>query len=138
MSNAIQNLPVTWDSGSHSVGTVKDAVAVIREGAFVIRRTSDGKYDHGGDVANAVFAGVALEEGEANQNLRVRCIGVFGPYAYVPGDADESLIGTSLTLVDDQSVDLAGATANDVVCGACFAVDSASQVRVKIEPAAKG
>ena len=138
MSDATQNLPVTWDSGSHSMGTVKDGCAVIREGAFVVRQTADGKYDHGGDKTGVVFAGVALEEGEAGQTLRLRTIGVFGPYAYAPADADEGLIGTPLTLVDDQTVDLASATTNDVVCGALFAVDSASQVRVKIEPATKG
>lgn len=138
MADATQNLPVTWDSGSHSIGTVKDAVATIREGALVERLTATGEYDHGGDDAGALFAGVALEEGVPGQKLRVRTIGVFGPYTYAPGGATEALIGTGVTLVDDQTVDLAANTTNDVKCGTIFAVESATQVRVRIEGYAVG
>lgn len=110
-------------------------VEEIFEGALVAINAA-GYAVNGGDDANAVIVGVADEsvDNSAGSNgslsIKVRRTGVFTfNAAWSAAQAD---VNTLVYASDNQSVDLAATTTNDVLVGRVVEVVSSSKVRVDI------
>ena len=113
----------------------KMGVESIFEGALVAINAA-GFVVNAGDDANAVVVGVADESvdnsgGSAgDKTLQVRRSGVF---TFVAGwSAAQADVNTLVYAVDNQTVDLAATTTNDVLVGRIVEVLSSSKVRVDI------
>jgi len=107
----------------------------IYEGALVAINAA-GYAVNGGDDANAVIVGVADESVDnsggaaGDKSIKVRRSGVF---TFVAGfSAAQADVNTLVYAVDNQSVDLAATTTNDVLVGRIVEVLSSSKVRVDI------
>lgn len=87
------------------------------------------------DVANEVFAGVAIETKDSNLNaedqkyVRVWKEGVFSMNCT---GATQAWVGQNVYVVDDNLVALAATPTNDVLVGRVVQFVSATEVRVKI------
>ncbi len=107
----------------------------IFEGALVAINAA-GYAVNAGDDANAVIVGVADESvdnsgGAAGDlSIKVRRSGVFTFVA--AWSAAQADVNTLVYAVDNQSVDLAATTTNDVLVGRVVEVLSSSKVRVDI------
>ena len=107
----------------------------IFEGALVAINAA-GYAVNAGDDANAVIVGVADETvdnsgGAAGDlSIKVRRSGVFTFVA--AWSAAQADVNTLVYAVDNQSVDLAATTTNDVLVGRVVEVLSSSKVRVDI------
>ena len=122
----------------HQDGVVlsfKQGAESIFEGALVTTNAA-GFAINGGDDANTVLAGVADESvdnsaGSAgDKSIKVRRTGVFTfVAAFTASQAD---VNTLVYISDNQSVDVAGTTTNDVLVGRIVEVISTSKVRVDI------
>lgn len=116
---------------------LKMAAVKIFEGALV-EVTSAGYADNAGDDAGAVFAGVAQDTvdnsaGSAGDlDIVVRQGGIVKLAAAFSAAAAN--VGDEVTLSDNQTVDLAANTTNDVTCGRIVEVVSSSVVRVALYP----
>ena len=100
-------------------------------GGFVMREdASPSTIKPGADTAAHSIAGVALDGGTDGEVVKVRARGVVGNFAYGPANADRSLIGKPLCLVDDNTVALAADTTNEVFAGYCWEVISTGVVQV--------
>lgn len=114
---------------------LKMAAVKIYEGALVAVNSS-GYADNAGDDSGAVFAGVAQEtkdnSGGAAGDLEVviRSGGIVQVGAAF--SAAQTNVGDEVTLSDNQTVDLAANTTNDVTCGRIVEVISSSVVRVAL------
>lgn len=113
----------------------KMGVEEIFEGALVAINAA-GYAVNAGDDANAVVVGIADESvdnsgGSAgDKEIQVRRSGVF---TFVAGwSAAQADVNTLVYAVDNQTVDLAATTANDVLVGRVVEVLSSSKVRVDI------
>lgn len=107
----------------------------IYEGALVAINAA-GYAVNAGDDASAVVVGVADESvdnsgGSAgDKSIKVRRSGVF---TFVAGwSAAQADVNTLVYAVDNQTVDLAATTTNDVLVGRVVEVLSSSKVRVDI------
>ena len=107
----------------------------IFSGALV-EVNSSGYADNAGDDAGAVFAGVAQETkdnsgGSAGDlEIVVRQGGVV--QVATAFTAAQTNVGDEVTLSDNQTVDLAANTTNDVTCGRIVEFISAGVVRVAL------
>ncbi len=116
---------------------LKMAAVKIFEGALV-EVTSAGYADNAGDDSGAVFAGVAQDTvdnsaGSAGDlDIVVRQGGIVKLAAAFSAAAAN--VGDEVTLSDNQTVDLAANTTNDVTCGRIVEVVSSSVVRVALYP----
>ena len=113
----------------------KVGVEKIYEGALVAVNAA-GFAVNGGDDASAVVVGIADETidnsgGSAgDKEIKVRRSGVF---TFVAGwSAAQADVNTLVYAVDNQTVDLVGATTNDLLVGRVLEVLSSSKVRVDI------
>lgn len=110
-------------------------VEEIFEGALVAINAA-GYAVNGGDDANAVIVGVADEsvDNSAGSNgslsIKVRRTGVYTFNSAF--SAAQSDVNTVVTCSDNQTVDVAGTTTNDIVVGRVVEVLSSSKVRVDI------
>lgn len=111
------------------------ANAIIYAGSLVMANAS-GYAVPGADTSSCKFLGVALEHvnatGKSNGELKVtvRRKGVF--YFATSGIAITN-VGDGVCLVDDQTVNLASVTTNDVACGKIAEFVSATEVGVDID-----
>jgi hypothetical protein len=110
-------------------------VEEIFEGALVAVNAA-GYAVNAGDDANAVVVGVADESKDnsggsnGDQYIKVRRTGVF---TFVAGfSAAQADVNTLCYATDNQTVDLAATTTNDVLVGRIVEVLSSSKVRVDI------
>jgi len=109
----------------------------IVEGALV-SVNSAGFAVNAGDDAGAVFAGVAQETVDnsagaaGDTEIVVRSGGIV--QVKTAFSAAQTNVGDEVTLSDNQTVDVAGTTTNDVVCGRIQKVESSSVVRVALYP----
>lgn len=112
----------------------KVAAVKIFKGANVSYNAA-GYVKGSSDTAGEAFAGVAMETvdntaGAAGaKEVRVWKEGIFGMNAAA---ADQSWVGKDVFAVDDNLVALTATTANDVRVGKVVAVESSTNVRVKI------
>lgn len=107
---------------------------VIYEGALVAI-DSNGEAINAGDDSGATFAGVAdetVDNSDDGLEIKVRMGGVIDCVAAFSAAAAN--VGDEVCLSDNQSVDLAANTTNDVYCGRIVEVVSASKVRVALRP----
>lgn len=113
------------------------AAEKIYEGALV-SVNSAGFAINGGDDSGAVFAGVAQETKDNSagaagaEEIVVRSGGIV--QVNTAFSAAQTNVGDEVTLSDNQTVDLAATTTNDVVCGRIQKVISSSVVRVALYP----
>ena len=110
----------------------------IYEGALV-EINSSGFAVNGGDDSGAVFAGVAEEivdnSGGSAGDLEIKVWTGGGVVTVASAfSAAQTNVGDEVTLSDNQTVDVAGTTTNDVVVGRIVEVISASKVRVALYP----
>lgn len=109
----------------------------VNEGSLVAVNGS-GYAINAGDDSGAVFAGVAQEtvdnaSGSAgDKEIVVRSGGIVLLTAAF--SAAQTNVGDEVCLSDNQSVDLAATTTNDVKCGRIVEVVSSSKVRVALYP----
>lgn len=88
----------------------------------------------GADTAAGLFIGVAEERktsaatGTTSVKVRKR-----GSFECVAAGATQAWVGSTVYLVDDQTVALAITTVNDVACGTVVEFISATLVRVRID-----
>lgn len=114
------------------VGAVK-----LFKGSNVAINTS-GYAVKGVDTASFKFAGVAFEtidnSAGAAGDLKIR-VWTTGTFEMTfGGTATQASVGAKVYLVDDNVVDLAGVTTNDVLVGVITEFVSATKVRVAITP----
>jgi hypothetical protein len=121
---------------SHKCAAVK-----IPKGVLVCHNTA-GYATNGADTASFLFAGVAYETVDnsagaaGDKSIRVEKTGDF-EFAFGAGNAAQALVGTAVYITDNQTVDLAATTTNDVLVGYISEIISATKVRVRIDNAVK-
>lgn len=117
------------------IGAKVKASTTVYGGGFVSRLTSTGLVQPAGDTASTTFAGVAMKRVTGNAAgttiVEVRQQGVVT--AAFSGTCNESDVGATVYLVDDQTVALAATTTNDIACGKIVERISATSVRVAID-----
>lgn len=93
----------------------------------------------GADTASCVYRGVAIEkktvaatETDGTTSIRVSRIGCW-PFAFGAGSLAVTHIGTAVFITDDNTVDVAGTTTNDVACGVIVGRIDADTALVDIE-----
>ena len=117
--------------------SLKMAAVKMPKGVLACINTS-GYVTNGADTASFLFAGVSYEDvdnsaGSAgNMEIRIEKTGehlfVFGA-----GNAAQTSIGKEVCVTDNQTVDDAATTTNDIKCGVIAEVISAGLVRVRID-----
>ena len=117
--------------------SLKMAAVKMPKGVLACINTS-GYVTNGADTASFLFAGVSYEDvdnsaGSAgNMEIRIEKTGehlfVFGA-----GNAAQTSIGKEVCITDNQTVDDAATTTNDVKCGVIAEVISAGLIRVRID-----
>jgi len=109
------------------------STATIYKGAIVTVVSLTGYAKPGADAAGEIFRGIALRQavGVAGSNeVRVE-LERTKVWKFCTGSpADQSWVGQVVYCVDDETVDLAGATTNDVRVGICDEVIDASNIWV--------
>ena len=112
------------------------ASTTVYGGSLVARLTSTGLIQPGADTASTTFAGVLREQKTGNASgttdAEVYQSGDW-EFAFGAGNATEALCGTAVCITDDQTVDIAGTTTNDIACGKVVEYVSATKVRVRID-----
>jgi len=109
----------------------------IPKGVLVCVNTS-GYVTSGSDTASYLFAGVSYEQvdnsaGSAgDKEIRVEKTGEH-TFAFGAGNASQASVGKEVCITDNQTVDDAATTTNDIKCGVIAEVLSASLVRVRID-----
>lgn len=109
----------------------------IPKGVLACVNTS-GYVTNGSDTASYLFAGVSYEQvdnsaGSAgDKEIRVEKTGEH-TFAFGAGNATQASVGKEVCITDNQTVDDAATTTNDIKCGAITEVLSASLVRVRID-----
>jgi len=109
----------------------------IPKGVLVCINTT-GYVTNGSDTASYLFAGVSYElvdnsAGSAgDKEIRVEKSGEH-LFAFGAGNAAQTSIGKEVCITDNQTVDDAATTTNDIKCGVIAEVVSATQVRVRID-----
>jgi len=103
----------------------------IYKGSLVMINSS-GYAIPGADTASCVFVGVAQEQidnssgSNGDKRVTVKRVGCF-EFAY-GGTAAITDVGTAVYLVDDQTVNAAGSTSNDIKCGVISQVDATNNL----------
>ena len=121
--------------------SIKMAAVKMPKGALACINTS-GYVTNGADTASFLFAGVSYEAvdnsaGSAgDKEIRIEKSGEH-LFAFGAGNAAQTSIGKEVCITDNQTVDDAATTTNDVKCGVIAEVISASLVRVRIDNYAK-
>lgn len=114
----------------------KQSNVKLVEGALLIINAT-GFAVNAADTASTIFAGVADETvdnsgGSAgDKQIKVRRNGVFT--VKFGGTATQATVGKIVCAVDNQTVDLASVTTNDVIVGRCVEFLSAGVIRVDID-----
>lgn len=120
------------------LGFPVDDADKIYAGAFVCVN-ADGYAVAGADTAGLIFVGVAMEQkdntsgsdGDLTVNVRRR-----GLFKATLGTAiSQANVGDNVFLVDDQTVDLAANTTNDIFCGIIAGYIDSTHAWIDIEPA---
>lgn len=109
----------------------------IPKGVLTCINTS-GYVVNGADTANYLFAGVSYEQvdnsaGSAgDKEIRIEKAGEH-TFVFGAGNAAQASIGKEVCITDNQTVDDAATTTNDIKCGVIAEVISAALVRVRID-----
>ena len=109
----------------------------IPKGVLVCVNTS-GYVTSGSDTASYLFAGVSYEQVDnsagaaGDKEIRVEKTGEH-TFAFGAGNASQASVGKEVCITDNQTVDDAATTTNDIKCGVIAEVLSASLVRVRID-----
>lgn len=103
----------------------------IYAGALVMA-DADGLLVPAADTASCVFQGVALQNvlGDGTKKCLVRREGVV---KVVAAGMAQTNVGDLMYIVDDQTVGVAATPDNDVPCGRCVKVDSATAIWIDIK-----
>jgi hypothetical protein len=121
--------------------SMKMAAVSIPKGVLACINTS-GYVTNGADTANYLFAGVSYEAADnsagsaGDREIRVEKKGEH-TFVFGAGNAAQTSIGKECCITDNQTVDDAATTTNDVKCGVIAEVISATLVRVRIDNYAK-
>ena len=121
--------------------SLKMAAVKMPKGVLACINTS-GYVTNGADTASFLFAGVSYEDvdnsaGSAgDKEIRIEKSGEH-LFAFGAGNAAQTSIGKEVCITDNQTVDDAATTTNDVKCGVIAEVISAALVRVRIDNYAK-
>lgn len=132
---AITSRKISTDRQDGLIYPFKMSNVKIPEGA-IVHINAAGYAVNGTDAANDVFVGVADETvdnsgGSAgDKTIKVRRTGVF-TFVFA-GTATIADVNTPVYTVDNQTVNLAAATTNDVLVGRIVEFLTASSVRVDI------
>ncbi len=116
---------------------MKMAAVKIPKGVLVCVNTT-GYATNGADTASFLFGGVSYEQvdnsaGSAgDKEIRVEKNGEH-TFVYGAGNATQASVGKEVCITDNQTVDDAATTTNDVKCGVIAEVVSGSLVRVRID-----
>lgn len=110
------------------------ASKTIYQGGLVCVVTATGLVEAASDTAAYPVVGVAMETKTSGATgttlISIAVTGVFN-FAYGAANATDALAaGVLVYVTDDQTVDIAGTTTNDMVAGRCVRVNSASNVDV--------
>ena len=109
----------------------------IPKGVLTCINTS-GYVTNGSDTASYLFSGVSYEQvdnsaGSAgDKEIRVEKSGEHA-FVFGAGNAAQTSVGKEVCITDNQTVDDAATTTNDIKCGVIAEVISASLVRVRID-----
>lgn len=100
---------------------------IIYKGALVGLVPGTGTIVAGADTANMIFAGMALENvdnsaGASGVVCKVQPVGIIR--VTDAGSLAAANVGTVVTLSDDETIDIAANTTNDVEVGRLYEVDS--------------
>ncbi len=131
---ALQEDRYIWRRDGRILSIPLKADAQIHKGALVCR--SGGYAVPAADTASLTFAGVATESADNTDgadgaaSVRVWQSGVFPVFK---PNAAASEAGLAVCAVDDQTVNLASVTTNDVACGRIVRIIDADEVEVKID-----
>jgi len=123
--------------GDGKLKSMKMSNVKIPKGVLTCINTS-GYVTNGADTANYLFAGVSYEcvdnsAGSAgDKEIRIEKTGEH-MFAFGAGNASQASVGKEVCITDNQTVDDAATTTNDVKCGVIAEVISATQVRVRID-----
>lgn len=96
---------------------------VIYAGAMVSILPADGYLYEAGDTATHIFAGIALQgantNDDANGDVEIKCLKEGRVKMALDSNATFALTdkGTEVTILDDQTVSKAAVTTNDIKCG---------------------
>lgn len=121
--------------------SLKMAAVKIPKGVLACINTT-GYVTNGADTASFLFAGVSYEQvdnsaGSAgDKEIRIEKNGEH-LFAYGAGNATQASVSKEICITDNQTVDDAATTTNDIKCGVIAEVISATQVRVRIDNYAK-
>ncbi len=114
------------------------AAQTIYKGALVMNDAT-GYAVEGADTASCVFLGVAREnkviattESDGTTKIRTERRGLHR-FAFGAGNAAVTDVGTEVCITDDNTVDKAATTTNDIKCGKIAIVESATVVWIDIE-----
>ena len=114
------------------------AAQTIYKGALAMNDAT-GYAVKGADTASCVFLGVAKEqkvissaETDGTTKIRTYRDGIWR-FAFGAANAVATSVGTVVYITDDNTVDVAGTTTNDIAVGKIVEVESASVVWVDIE-----
>jgi hypothetical protein len=117
--------------------SIKMAAVKMPKGVLACINTS-GYVTNGADTASFLFAGVSYEAvdnsaGSAgDKEIRIEKTWEH-TFAFGAGNAAQTSVGKEVCITDNQTVDDAATTTNDVKCGTIAEVISGSLVRVRID-----
>lgn len=121
--------------------SLKMAAVKIPKGVLACINTT-GYVTNGADTASFLFAGVSYEQVDnsagaaGDKEIRIEKNGEH-LFAYGAGNATQASVSKEICITDNQTVDDAATTTNDIKCGVIAEVISATQVRVRIDNYAK-
>ena len=125
-------------SGDIVARPMDGAAQTIYKGSLTCNDTT-GYAVPGADTASFIFLGVAREkktiattETDGTTNIRTERRGLHR-FAFGAGNAAVTDVGTEVCITDDNTVDKAGTTTNDIKCGKIAIVESATVVWIDIE-----
>ena len=116
-----------------------EAGETIYNGAIVCL-DADGYVLPGADTAGFIFLGVAQEEmdnasgADGAEDVLVSIGGHLLTCVHAAGSQTQANVGDEATIEDDQTVDVAANTTNDIACGRILKVNSATEVVVMMYP----
>ena len=107
-------------------------------GGTLVANNAAGYLNPGSDTAGLIFAGVSMERADNTGGAAgaIKCrVRRKGMYLFALGTAITiANVGDKVFLVDDQTVDLAANTTNDIYCGVIAEYYSTAKAWIDIEP----
>lgn len=130
---ALTNDRETKPGFTGTMDNLKKAATVIYGGSLLNRLSSDGKVQPGADTASTTFGGVAVKRALAADTHAESYTEGVHYFIFGAGSATAALVGTVVCVNGEDTVDVAGTTTNDVLCGIIREVVDATHVRVCID-----